>query len=276
MKKGIRLLVACNMIFLVLLSLSSGFSGTVSDLIYLSAFAIPFVIGWFGAKRLRYEREEERGLAESDYPRFGLSGDGVRTFLPLAVPTVAIVFVVALLTSLLLNTLGAEATPVPDEPIWKMLIVHALTPAFLEEMLFRYLPLKVLYKYSPRAAVLLSSLFFSLIHLDLYKMPYAFIAGVVLVLADVMTESILPSLIIHFVNNASSVLLMKYGENRYFSIGFYSLLSVLTVISILVIIRQRKKYSDGVRAAFCGAVEYDASVFLIGGLCVCIALLNLM
>ncbi len=275
MKKGIRLLVAIDMIFLVLMSLSSYFSGVASDLVYLSSFALPFALGWFGAKRLRYEREEERGLAESDYPSFGLSCDGLRSFLPLAVPTVALVFLVALLTSLLLNTLGASSAPVPDEPIWKMLLVHALAPALLEEMLFRYLPLKVLYPYSPRAAVLLSSLFFALIHLDLYKLPYAFIAGIVLVLADVMTGSIVPSLVIHLVNNASSVLLMKYGESSAFTAAFYSVLALLTAVSLVFIALRIKKYRDGVRSAFSGRMEYDASVVLITVLCISVALLNL-
>ena len=276
MKKGIRLLVACDLIFLVLMSLSSYFRGVVSDLGYLLAFAVPITLGWFGAKRLRYEREEERGLCESDYPHIGITRGGLLDLLPTVFPTVSVVLGIAALTLLVLNAVtDGSASFVPNEALWKMILVHALAPALLEEMLFRYIPLKVLYPYSPRAAVLLSSLFFALIHLDLYKMPYAFAAGILLVVVDVMTESVLPSLIIHFINNLSSVILMKYGVNTHFTVIFYSLLALLTLVSVVVIILRRRKYREAVGAAFGGRVEYDVSVALIGACCIGVALLNL-
>ena len=276
MKKGIRLLVACDLVFLVLMSLSSYFHGVASDLVYLLAFAVPVTLGFFGAKRLRYEREEERGLCEEDYPRIGISKSGLVNFLPIVFPTVALVLLIAALTSLLLS-LMTDGSPsfVPNEALWKMILVHALAPAVLEEMLFRYIPLKVLYRYSPRATVLLSSLFFAFIHLDIYKMPYAFVAGILLILADVMTESVLPSLVIHFVNNLSSILLMKYGGDPAFTTVFYLTLAALTVVSVGVIIIRRRKYRDVVVAAFVGKTEYDVSVLLIGGCCIGVALLNL-
>ena len=276
MKKGIRLLVACDLVFLVLMSLSSYFHGVASDLVYLLAFALPVTLGFFGAKRLRYEREEERGLCEEDYPRIGISKSGLVNFLPIVFPTVALVLLIAALTSLLLS-LMTDGSPsfVPNEALWEMILVHALAPAVLEEMLFRYIPLKVLYRYSPRATVLLSSLFFAFIHLDIYKMPYAFAAGILLVVVDVMTESVLPSLIIHFINNLSSVLLMKYGVNTHFTVIFYSLLALLTLVSVVVMILRRRKYREAVGAAFGGRVEYDVSVALIGACCIGVALLNL-
>ncbi|MBQ2793180.1 MAG: CPBP family intramembrane metalloprotease [Clostridia bacterium] len=276
MKKGIRLLVAVNWIFLVLMSLSSCFDGVVGELLYLLAFTLPFCFGWLGARRLRYEREEERGLSETDYPRLGIDASGARLVLPLIAPTVAAVFLVALLTSLLLNFLGASSAPVADEPIWKMLLVHALAPALLEEMLFRYIPLKVLYPYSPRAAVLLSSLFFALIHLDLYKMPYAFIAGVIFALADVITGSVLPSLAIHLLNNASSLLLMKYGASPAFTLWFYITLGALVIVSVAFLVIYRKKYRDGIRNAFSGVMQLDASVLVISLTCATIALFNIV
>ena len=275
-KKGIRLLVAVDMMFLLLMSVSASFVGVVGDLIYLCAFAIPFAFGWFSEKRLRYEREEERGVAESAFPRFGLERDGAKLFLPLIFPTVGIVLGIALLTSLLLNSLGASSAPVADEALIKMLVAHALLPSVLEEMLFRYLPLKVLYPYSPRAAVLISSLLFALIHLDLYKMPYAFAAGIVLVLADALTGSIIPSLVIHFINNASSVALMKYGELGGFTAVFYSALGILCVGSVAVIAIRYKSYLHGVRSAFFGRIRFDISLALITALSILIALINLI
>lgn len=275
MKNAIRLTVAVNMLFLVLYAVCSFFSGIARQVIYLLAFAIPFALGWVGAKRLRYQREEERGLAEADYPSFLLSPNGWRCFLPLAMPTVATVYLVALLTSLLLNAIGASAPPVADAPIWEMLLVHALLPAVLEEMLFRYLPLKILHPYSPRAALLLSALFFSLIHLDLYKMPYAFIAGIVMMCADIITGSILPSLIIHLVNNTASVLLMKYAELQTFSIVFYSVAGAAVLVSLVFVFLRGRDYIARVRAAISGRMEYDRSVIVMAGMCIIYAVMNL-
>ena len=275
MKNAIKLTVAVDMLFLILLAASSRFYGIVHEILYLLAFALPFALGWVGAKRLRCQREEERGLAEVDYPSFLLTRDGWRCFLPLAMPTVGIVYLVAFLTSLLLNAIGGSASTVADAPILEMLFLHALLPAVLEEMLFRYLPMKILYSYSPRAAVLLSALFFSLIHLDLYKMPYAFIAGVVMMLAVVITGSILPSIIIHFINNTASVLLMKYGESPTFSVIFYSVAGGLVLVSIVFVIQRRREYAGLVREAFYGKMGYDPSILLMAGMCVICALMNL-
>ena len=275
MKNAIKLTVAVNMLFLFLFAVCSFFSGVTRQIIYFLAFALPFALGWIGAKRLRYQREEERGLAEVDYPSFLLTRDGWRCFLPLAMPTVAVVYLVALLTSLLLNAVGASASTVDDAPIWEMLLVHALLPAVLEEMLFRYLPMKILHPYSPRAAVLLSSLFFSLIHLDLYKMPYAFIAGIVMMLANVMTGSILPSIIIHLVNNIASVLLMKYGASQTFSTIFYWEAGGLVLVSLVFVFLFGRDYIRRVREAFFGKMEYDPSILLMAGVCIIYAAMNL-
>ena len=276
MKNAIKLTVAVDMLFLILLAASSLFRGIVHEILYLLAFALPFALGWVGAKRLRYQREEERGLAEIDYPSLSLSREGIKTFLPLAMPTVGIVYLVAFLTSLLLNAIGGSASTVADAPILEMLFLHALLPAVLEEMLFRYLPMKILYSYSPRAAVLLSALFFSLIHLDLYKMPYAFIAGVVMMLAVVMTGSILPSIIIHFINNTASVLLMKYGESPTFSVIFYSVAGGLVLVSLVFVIQRGREYAGLVREAFYGKMKYDPSILLMAALCIICAAINLV
>ena len=275
MKNAIKLTVAVNMLFLVLFAVCSFFSGVTRQIVYFLAFAIPFALGWVGAKRLRYQREEERGLAEANYPSLTLSRDGIKCFLPLAMPTVGIVYLVALLTSLLLNAIGASASTVADAPLWEMLLVHALLPAVLEEMLFRYLPMKILHPYSPRAAVLLSALFFSLIHLDLYKMPYAFIAGIVMMLANVMTGSVLPSLVIHLVNNVASILLMKYGAYPTFAVIFYSVSGVLVLLSLLFVFQERKDYLARMRASLSGRMGYDKSVIVMAGMCIIYAVMNL-
>jgi membrane protease YdiL (CAAX protease family) len=195
--------------------------------------------------------------------------------LALFAPSMLLIIGMSFVVSSLLLLLGKSDTVDVSGALLPQLLRHALLPAVFEEMLFRYLPLKILHPYSPRAALLLSALFFSFIHLDLYKMPYAFIAGIVMMLADIMSGSILPSLIIHLVNNTASVLLMKYAESQTFSIVFYSVAGVLVLVSLVFVFLRGRDYIARVRAAISGRMEYDRSVIVMAGMCIIYAVMNL-
>ncbi len=82
----------------------------------------------------------------------------------------------------------------------------ALLPALVEEFMFRGIILHKLRAFGDGFAVLLSSLMFGLIHGNLVQIPFAFIVGLALGFAVVKTGSIIPSIIIHFLVNGSSVI----------------------------------------------------------------------
>lgn len=119
---------------------------------------------------------------------------------------------ISALTSLVLGRIGFTA-PATDltAPTALLLLRHALLPAVLEEALFRYLPLSAFPRENPKNAVVYSAVFFAVMHLSFYRIPYAFVAGLLFAALDLMTGSILPSLLLHFANNALSVLCMKYS-----------------------------------------------------------------
>ena len=276
MRLAVRLLVALNLGFVLLLSLSGSIGGVVGEIIYILAFALPVFLGGAAAARLRQKREAVAGVSEESFSGFGLSGRGALRLLPLIAPTVSIVLLFSFLTSLVLNKLGLSGAEVADEPILKMLLIHALVPAVLEELTFRYIPIKLLYPYSPRWCVIYSALFFALIHCDLYKMPYAFVAGVIFVTVDILLDSVLPSVILHFLNNLSSVLYIKYGELQGFSLRFFLSLGTLTAISAVVLIAMRKKYRERLSLALeKGSPESDGSPLALIILCLGVALTNL-
>ena len=252
MAKAIRLLTVIDIFFILLLALSGTLCGPLGDVIYILAFAVPVFLGALGAAGLKEEREGVAGVREPVRIRLGLSSEGVSMLLPLVAPTVAIVFLLALVTSLALGALGAENNTVEVLPLWQMLIVNALLPAILEELAFRYVPLKLLLPYSPRAAVIISALYFAFIHCNLYQMPYAFAAGVIFAVIDIMCDSILPSVILHFLNNASSVLWIKYVTGVAEGAIYLSVLAVLVAVSLVFILRRKEKYARGIRAAFVG------------------------
>lgn len=84
----------------------------------------------------------------------------------------------------------------------------AVVPAIVEEFAFRGVVLGTLRKYtSDGMSVFISAAAFGLIHGNLEQTPFAFCAGLALGYATVRSGSIIPGIIIHFLNNASSVLL---------------------------------------------------------------------
>lgn len=83
----------------------------------------------------------------------------------------------------------------------------AVMPALVEEFMFRGILLHKLRKYGDGFAVLCSSLIFGLIHGNLVQIPFAFIVGLALGFIVIKTGSIIPSMIVHFIVNCSSVLI---------------------------------------------------------------------
>ena len=59
---------------------------------------------------------------------------------------------------------------------------------------------------------------------------------------DISTESIIPSIIIHFINNATSVGMIMYGDNPIFSLLIYLILGIAAIISLVVIVTRRFEY----------------------------------
>ena len=93
---------------------------------------------------------------------------------------------------------------------WGIFAIVVFGP-IVEELVFREAFIGYTTRHSvPReAAVLLSALAFSLIHLNPAQMPFAFIMGVLLGLIYVKTKSVVITSIIHIANNSLAVWEMK-------------------------------------------------------------------
>ena len=64
------------------------------------------------------------------------------------------------------------------------------------------------------------------------------------------TGSIIPSILIHFINNALSVGIIIYGDNPAFLPTMYSVIAIATIISIIFIIKRRRDYLDAAEFIF--------------------------
>lgn len=91
------------------------------------------------------------------------------------------------------------------------LVVLAVLPAILEELLFRGLILHTLRPYGERLAVVLTAILFGFIHGGITQSVFAFLVGLVLGWLTVTTRNIWPAIVLHFINNALSVLLQYAG-----------------------------------------------------------------
>lgn len=273
MKKAINAFIAATLMFLLLIGLS-GVSGPVlSHVVYAAACIVPTLFAIFSkwsdacVERARY---------------LTLDGGRVLKFLPTVAPVIAATVGISTLTSLLMSvTVGLSNTKTPEElggSIGVALLLHALMPAVLEELLFRYVPLRLIARRSPRCAVILSALFFALVHTDVFQIPYAFFAGLAFMVLDIALDSLYPSIILHFINNALSVALVFYGADPTVSTAIYVTIVALTVISAIIIFIFRRKYAELIMRSFDKGEGYKRSneVLLVIIPCLVLAAIRLV
>lgn len=243
MKNALRYTVFLDILFIIVLSLSSYFSGIAGYVVYYLAFALPVFLGIFGARRL--------GIGIS-LPKLKIDREGLALTSVAAFPTFALVFFVSWLTSILLSRFDNGSITDVSGNIISVIFTHALLTAVCEEALFRYIPIALLSPYSKRAAVIISALFFALAHCSLFQIPYAFLAGVVFAVLDIAYDSVIPSLILHFGNNLISIIWLRWGGNAGFVNIYVAVLLSLAFLSLVAMFFMRKKYRRATVLAFGG------------------------
>lgn len=87
------------------------------------------------------------------------------------------------------------------------IIIIAILPAICEEFTHRGLLISGLKTLGVKKAIIYSSLLFGLLHLNIEQFFYATIIGAVLGVVSIFSKSIVPAMIIHFINNATNVYL---------------------------------------------------------------------
>ena len=95
---------------------------------------------------------------------------------------------------------------------WILFLVCVLVPIG-EEIFFRGFIYGTLRRWGLATAVVLSALFFSAVHQQIVHSLPIFVLGVVLAVVYERTRSLLPSMVIHAVNNVVAILSVFYGWN---------------------------------------------------------------
>ena len=236
MKKAINTLVLANLAFLLLHAISGMLEGPLSEALYLLAFILPVAL----ALIICGERAELSLLR--------IKRSDILLTLPVVPITVITVIGISALTTLIMGAFGIENEVVLEGGFFEAALRYALLTAVLEELIFRYLPMRLLAHRSPRAALLLSSLFFSLVHCDLFQMPYALFAGAVFMILDLAANSVIPSLVIHFLNNLLAVAFHFYADSEAVLISMIASVSLLAIVGVGVVALRRRRYIGLFRA----------------------------
>ena len=165
------------------------------------------------------------------------------------------VFVVTFFNAIL-SALGYKfqsgSSTLESYPFWLFLInlvVTAVLPGICEETAHRGMLLRGLSNLGRHKAVIISSLLFGLMHLNIEQFFYATIIGIFLGYLTLYCDTIYPAMIIHFMNNALS-LFMSYSsfnnlgfENMFTWINFnlqnnfiIAILFIIVLVALLVIL----------------------------------------
>ena len=110
-----------------------------------------------------------------------------------------------------------------------VLIVVAILPAVMEELVFRGVLLNGLKSFKAVGAVLLCGALFSLYHRNPAQTLYQFCCGVAFALVAIRSGSIFPTVLSHFINNAVILILTKCGVTSYPTPVFIVVLCVSAV-----------------------------------------------
>ncbi|MBE6634535.1 MAG: CPBP family intramembrane metalloprotease [Ruminococcaceae bacterium] len=161
---------------------------------------------------------------------------------------------------------STELTPVE---VVLQFIVIAMVPAFCEEFLFRGAILENLLPFGRGKAILISSLFFSIMHQNAEQILYAFAAGILLGVIYERTGSIWNCTFLHLVNNFLSFAMMLVADKlggKYPEIMNAAMEAALCAIgviciAILVLFLSEKKpcFADGVFGKTVGASDSYAA-----------------
>ena len=118
------------------------------------------------------------------------------------------------------------------------LVLLAAVPAVVEELVFRGVILQGLRKYGTTKAILITSALFALIHLSAQQLVFPFIFSIVLCYIVIKTNSILASMIVHFVSNAISVVFMYFNISIAIALPMwaYVLIAIASVAAGLAVI----------------------------------------
>lgn len=128
-------------------------------------------------------------------------------------------------------------------------VAVSIVPAFAEELGFRGIFMGSLRKFGDSFAIVASAVVFGMMHGNTTQAVFAFIVGLAFAYIDVIADSIVPSIILHFLNNFYAVVFDMLETNGALSEQNVDLISAVIVIifclagivSFIYLVKTREK-----------------------------------
>ena len=178
----------------------------------------------------------------------------------------------------LLSKLGVMvgSTQIPLDNIGQFIgfsIILALLPALVEEVFFRGLMLGSLRKVKTVYAVIAVSVCFALYHCSAAQLVYQLVYGVGLCLLFIVSNSVIPCIVAHFINNFAVITLEYIGVNIDLNNPLIIILGIVVLCGFFIFtifsIKNKEDKTDSVKSFYfpfgiCGLLI--CSLLFIGNL----------
>jgi membrane protease YdiL (CAAX protease family) len=108
---------------------------------------------------------------------------------------------------------GADMPPIPyaGSALWLVLLVSAVAPAVGEELFFRgFVGSRLLGRYGVTLGILFTTALFAIVHVNVAQVALAFVAGLFLHAFYLASRSIWVPVLLHFLANASVMVVNRY------------------------------------------------------------------
>ncbi len=163
-----------------------------------------------------------------------------------------------ILTSIMVFALQSKIVPAPemfttmftrlivdnDKPLWLCILCIAVAPGVCEELLFRGAILGLVRpKLKPLAQCLVVGLLFGLFHMSVFRIAPTAVLGVLLTALAIWTGSIVPSMLVHILNNSAAILMGKYHLEETF-VSYWPLTVLLGLVGLGLLIKGKAVKSD--------------------------------
>ena len=115
------------------------------------------------------------------------------------------------------------------------IVAVAITPALAEELAFRGVFMNILRPWGDAAAIVVSAVMFGAMHGNTTQIIFAFTLGLIFAYVDCKTNSIVPSVVLHFVNNFYAVSTDIISQNGIFDSDTVTSLNIGMIIMFLIL-----------------------------------------
>lgn len=99
-----------------------------------------------------------------------------------------------------------------ERSFWTVILIIGLLPGICEEVMFRGYIINGFTRHGFWKAVIISGILFGIFHLDPFRLLPTALLGIYLGYLTLKTNSILPAMLAHFINNSLAVLISNYPD----------------------------------------------------------------